>query len=72
NEENEDVIKLHILLTSNLNIRVELDEVKAFHDTLESDGYVQIDKYLFFYDHGEDRLKEMAEENLTEDLEDVD
>jgi len=41
-----------------------IEEVIDLHHRLERKGYIQVDKYLFFYDYGEDLLKASAEASL--------
>ena len=71
-EDNIDIIKLYIFLSSELKLIIDLEEVKSFYEVLESKGYVKVDNYLFYHDYGEDTLEAMTREALEEDLEDED
>ena len=71
-ENNIDLIKLYILLTSDLDIRFDLEEAKVIHSKLESEGYTQVGDYILYYGCMEQELESLAEEKLTERLEDVD
>lgn len=71
NEDNIDVIKLYIFLKSDLELEVELEAVRGHYEDLKDKGYKQIDRYLLYYDYGEDILKSKAEDILVKDLEDA-
>lgn len=70
-ENNIDLIKLCILLVTDMKLDIELEEVKEIYKKLEVKGYVQIDKHLIYYDYAERELETLAENTLEEELEDV-
>ena len=45
--------------------------IKYHYEELKNKGYTKIDKYVFYYDYGISELEVIAEETLTEELEDV-
>ena len=47
-EENIDIIKLYLLLTSDINIEVEIEAVREMNKELEDKGYTQIDDILIY------------------------
>ncbi len=69
-EDNIDIIKLYIFLSSELKLIIDLEEVKSFYETLESKGYVKVGNYIIYHDYGEDTLEAMTKEALEDDLED--
>ena len=71
-EENKvDLLRLYVFLTSDLNIELNIEEVKEFYYKLVDNGYVEIDECLIYYDYREEELGKMAEEKLAYDLEDA-
>lgn len=71
-EENIDVIKLYIFLKSDLEMVIDLDDVRCYHEELVDKGYQQMQDYLIYYDFAEQHLAESVEEALVYDLEEPD
>ncbi len=71
-EENIDIIKLYLLLTSDINIEVEIEAVREMNKELEDKGYTQIDDILIYQIGMDQEFQELAEEKLEGQLEDVD
>ena len=71
-EENIDVIKLYIFLKSDLEMVIDLDDVRYYHEELVDKGYHQMQDYLIYYDFAEQHLAECVEEALVYDLEEPD
>lgn len=72
NVSNIDLVKLYIFLNVELDLKIELKDVKDHYEELESKGHHQIEDYVFYFDYGIDGLEIRAKEILEDDLEDVD
>ena len=65
------LLNFHIFVSVTLKLNIHIEKIKYHYEELKNKGYTKIDKYVFYYDYGISELEVIAEETLTEELEDV-
>lgn len=69
-EDNLDVVSLYLFLRLKIGIDAERAEARKVQTGLEQSGYSRFSGYHVYYKHREDLMQEIAEEELSDRLDD--